>query len=103
MSAAQVLEMALYDPSEKEVAMTPMTFRVPKTLISEMDAVVRLWKMFAAARGDDPRVIDRSYVMRKLLRDGKESAFDEFGGIPTDESGWSLIETAILKSVKKSR
>lgn len=103
MSAAQVLEMALYNPLEKEEPMTPMTFRVPKGLISEMDAVVRLWKLFARARGDETRGIDRSYVMRKLLRAGKDHAFDEFGGLPADEEGWEKLETAVNRAVKKSR
>jgi len=102
MSAAQVLEMALYNPLEKEEPMTPMTIRVPKDLISEMNAVVRLWRLFARARGDEIRGIDRSYVMRRLLRTGKDHAFGEFGGIPTDEAGWGKLEAAVVKAVKKS-
>ncbi len=103
MSAAHVLEMPLYDPSEKEVPMTPMTFRVPKDLITEMDAVVRLWKTYAAARGDETRSIDRSHVMRKILRSGKDQAFAEFGGVPTDEAGWAKLEALIVKGIKKTR
>lgn len=103
MSAASVLEMALYKPGEKEEPLTPTTFRVPKSLLAEMDAVARLWKMYAAARGDETRSIDRSSVMRRLMATGRDSAFHEFGGIPADEAGWAKIETAITKSTKKSR
>lgn len=95
--------MALYDPTEKKAAMTSLTFRLPDELIEEMDATVRLWRMFAAARGDEVRGIDRSYVMRKFLREGRDQAFAEFGGIPRDEAGWAKLEQAILKAVKKSR
>ncbi len=102
MSAAQVLEMALYDPNEKEEAMTPLNFRVPKGLIRQMDACVRLWRIQAKARGEETGKIDRSYIMRMFLRDGWENAFDEFGGMPTDDAGWESIEAKILKSVKKT-
>lgn len=99
MSAA--LDMALYNPLEKEEPMTSLTFRVPKALIAEMDAVVRLWKIYATHRGDEVRGIDRSYVMRRMLRGGKDQAFSEFGGVPEDEAGWERIEAAVIKGVKK--
>ncbi len=102
MSAARVLAMALYDPNEKAEPMVPHTFRVPKSLLDEMDAVVRLWKTYAIARGDDIRGIDRSFVMRKLMKDGKAHAFEEFGGIPKDEEGWADLEADIIKAVKKT-
>lgn len=102
MNAVRVIDMALYNPLEKQEPMTSMTFRVPKDLIEEMDAVVRLWRIFASVRGDETRGIDRSYVMRRLLRGGKDQAFAEFGGMPTDEAGWEKLEAAIVKGVKKT-
>lgn len=101
MSAAQVLEMALYNPLEKREAMTQINIRVPKSLIAEMDAVVRLWKILATHRGDEVSGIDRSYVMRRLLRAGRDSAFAEFGGLPADEAGWDKLEANIAKILKK--
>ncbi len=103
MTAARVLEMALYDPNEKVEPMVPHTFRVPKTLLDEMDLVVRLWKTFAKARGDSIRGIDRSFVMRKLMKDGYAHAFDEFGFVPQDEEGWEKLEGIIIKGIKKTR
>lgn len=103
MSAAPVLEMPLYDPDEAGPPMVAITFRVPKELVSEMDAVVRLWRTYAVARGDEARNIDRSSVMRKLLRKGYEAAFAEFGGLPVDADGWARIEAAIIKSLKSSK
>ena len=101
MTAA--LEMALYDPTEKDEPMVSVGLRIPKNQLEGVDAVVRLWKMFAVARDEETRGIDRSFVMRKLLRSGWQHAFGEFGGIPKDEAGWEEIAKAISKSVKKSR
>lgn len=103
MSAAQVLDMALYDPHHKDDPMTSITIRVPKSLVKEMDAVVRLWKVLAAHRGDDVRGIDRSHVMRSLLRSGYVQAFAEFSGEPENDADWERIEATIIKALKKSR
>lgn len=102
MSAAQILEMALYDPNEKDEAMTSLNFRVPKSLILQMDASVRLLRTQAKAKNEETRGIDRSFVMRKYLREGWEGDFDEFGGMPTDEAGWADVEAQILSKVLKS-
>lgn len=101
MSAAQIIEMALYDPNEKDEAMTPMTFRVPKLLIQQMDASVRLLKSEEKANNRETRGIDRSFVMRKFLREGWEESFREYGGMPTDEAGWAEIEAKIIAKVLK--
>jgi hypothetical protein len=107
MSAAQVLEMALYDPNEKDEAMISLTFRVPKSLVQQMDASVRLRRSKAKAKNEETRGIDRSFVMRTYLREGWEHDFDEYGGMPTDEAGWAEVEAKIiakvLKAAKKSR
>lgn len=104
MNAVRVLDpMALFDPTEKDEPMIAVGLRVPKSMLSEVEAVVRLWKMFANARGDLTRGINPSFVMRKLLRSGVQHAFDEFGGMPADEAGWDVVAKAIQKSVKKSR
>ncbi len=103
MNAVRVLDpMALFDPTEKDEPMVAIGLRVPKSMPGEIDAVVRLWKMFANARGDETRSINPSFVMRKLLRSGVLHAFDEFGGLPKDEAGWEDLAKAIAKSVKKS-
>ncbi len=103
MSAAQVLEMALYNPLEKEEAMTQINLRMPKSLIADMEAIVRLWKILATHRGDETRGIDRSYVIRRLLRAGRDTAFSEFGGVPTDEAGWEKLEAAVVKVLNKKQ
>lgn len=103
MSAALALEMPLYDPNEKRENMVAITFRVPRELIEDMDAVVRLHKTYAIARGDDPTRIDRSSVMRKILRSGKDQAFAEFGGAPESEADWAKLEAAVLKVVKSAK
>ena len=96
--------MALFDPTEKDEPMVAVGLRVPKSMVAEIDAVVRLWKMFANARGDETRGINQSFVMRKILRSGIGRAFEEFGsfGVPTDEAGWEDIAKAIAKTVKKT-
>lgn len=103
MNAVRVLDpMALFDPTEKDEPMVAVGLRVPKSMLAEIDAVVRLWKMFANARGDETRGINQSFVMRKILRSGVQHAFDEFGGVPSDEAGWEDLAKAIAKSVKKT-
>lgn len=104
MNAVRVPDdMAIFNTTEKEEPMIAVGLRLPKSMVEEIEAVVRLWKMFASARGEETRSINPSFVMRKLLRDGQKHAFDEFGGIPKDEAGWEDLAKAIAKSVKKSR
>jgi hypothetical protein len=94
------LDVATYEPTEKKVA---INVRVPLSTKATMDDLVRLWRLYAEARGDEVDVNDLSYVVRRLLRVGGDQAFGEFGGRPKDEAGWKAIEAVIGKAVKKSR
>jgi hypothetical protein len=103
MLLASVIEdddMALYVPPEK-----PWMLRLRSTDVfkAKLDGVVRLWKAHAEARGDDAKQVDASYVVRRLLEAGIDQAFAEYGGYPRDEDAWKSVESAIAKSVKKSR
>ena len=96
---AQVLDMALYDPKEKAEPMVPINFRVPKSVSDLIDGTVRLWRIFAVARGDESRHINASFVVRSLLRSGAQMGFDEFDGMPATEADWVKLEDAVKRRI----
>ena len=90
-----------YVPPEKPWM---LRLRSTESFRDALDGVVRLWKAHATARGDDPKQIDVSYVVRALLEQGIEQAFAEYGGKrPASEEEWKAIEATISKAVSKKR
>lgn len=95
-------DVATYEPPQQPEKMATVNARVPASTKAGLSDVVKLWRMYAQARGDKAEVIDLSYVIRRAFRVFVEQTFAEFGGRPTDEAGWKAIESAIAKSAKKS-
>lgn len=100
---AEVIDMGIYNPKEKPEPMVPINFRVPKSVADLIEGVVRLHRMYASARGDEHGHINASYIVRRLLRAGGESAFAEFGGMPEDDAGWARLEEAIVRNVAEPK
>ena len=80
-----------------------LRLRSTESFKAKLDGVVKLWKAHAEARGDDPKQIDLSYVLRNMLESGVDAAFAEYKGFPEDEKAWEIIRAAIAKSVKSTR
>jgi hypothetical protein len=88
----------------------PLNFRVPETLKLHLQAVVRLWKLMAKARGKDAaflKSIDMTHVCERLLKVGVDGVWAKAGemaglqGMPTSEDDWDALERAILKAAKE--
>lgn len=99
-SVATDEDVALYEPPERKVQLSA---RIPAEVREGLDEVVRLWKVYAEARGDNPEKIDLTHVLVRMLRVGTDQAFAEVGGRPLDEKGWELVTSQISKAVKSSK
>ena len=79
-----------------------LRFRSTTDFEAALNDLVRLWKLYAGARGDDERQIDLSYVMRKVLETGIVDAFKDFGGRPQTSEQWAIVEKSVKANLKKS-
>jgi hypothetical protein len=86
-----------YEPAPE--SKTPLNMRAPKSLVASLDEIVKLWKLQAIARGEDPTNIDRTHVAVTLLKTATAGEFDAYGGRPKDEDGWDAIKKAIGEGV----
>lgn len=93
-------EMTRYVAPEKAWM---LRLRSTESFKLKLEALIRLWKAHATARGDDPEKIDISHVVRNVLEDGIAAAFKEYKGIPETEEQWKAIEAAIARGVKSAR
>lgn len=93
MSAARELTDVGYEPAPE--SKQPLNMRAPKSLVAALDEIVKLWKLQATARGEDPTNIDRTHVAVTLLKTATAGEFDAYGGRPKDEAGWNAIKKAI--------
>lgn len=88
-------------PEPSKVA---LNLRVSQSTRQGLDDLVRLWRAFAEARGDENvESIDLSHVARAVLEQAIEGDFAKFGGRPVDEAGWKTLEAAIRQSVKTKK
>lgn len=96
-------EMPLYVPPEKPWV---LRLRSTESFQERLEGVVRLWQKLAESQGDDPKQIDISYVVRRILDAGIDTAFQEFGGEPKSEESWKAVEKQItaasVAAAKKS-
>src|SRR5438552_867575 len=90
LSAARDLSPVSYEPAPESKA--ALNMRVPKSLKQGLEAIVRIWKLRAEARGDDPTNIDITHVATALLKPAVASEFDQYGGRPKDDAAWEAVE-----------
>lgn len=107
MEAALAETVPTFEPPDVTV---PVTARVPRSTSEAIDQVVKLWRMLAKARGADAETIkqvDKSHVLRRLLRVGAEQAFAEVGvdvdSVLSGDTDWADVERAIAVIVAKSK
>jgi hypothetical protein len=98
VSAARELSDVGYEPAPE--SKTPLNMRAPKSLVVMLDEIVKLWKLQATARGEDPTNIDRTHVAVTLLKTATAGEFDAYGGRPKDEAGWDRIKKAISEGTR---
>lgn len=101
MDAARNLADVGYKPAPE--SKQPLNLRAPKSLVAMLDDCVRLWKLQAVARGEDPTNIDRTHVAVSSLATAMTGEFESYGGRPVDEAGWKTIESAVNEGVAKVR
>lgn len=101
LNAARELTDVGYTPAEE--TKVPLNMRVPKSLKAGLEATVRLWKMQAEARGDDPQNIDVTHVATTLLKLAVAGEFQAYGGRPTDDEAWETLKAAVHEGVAKVR
>lgn len=96
-------DVATYEPPEPTEKMVAINVRVPQSTKDSLTAIVKLWGLYAKARGDDAKVIDLSYVIRRAFKVFADQTFAEFNGRPTTDADWAKVEQAIAKAVSKKR
>ena len=91
-------DMSLYVPPEK-----PWMLRLRSTegFQARLEGVVRLWRTLAESQGLPSKQIDTSYVVRRILDAGIDTAFAEFGGEPKSDESWKAVEKQIAAAAKK--
>ncbi len=72
-------EMTLYEGPGQKLKKEALNLRVPESLRAMLNDTVKLWKLFAEARGEDADQIDLSFVCVRLLKVGADTAFGEVG------------------------
>lgn len=75
-----------------------LALRVTLAMKLDLDALGRLWRLYAQARGDEETEISEAYVAKRLLAFGLDHAFDQMGlkdGRPKDDKEWAMVEESI--------
>lgn len=79
-AAAEIDMSAQYEsPGPGKQRKEALNVRVPDSLRAMLNDVVKLWKVYAVARGDPPELIDLSFVCTRLLKQGADTAFADLG------------------------
>ena len=101
-NAAEVIDVAYFEVPDRKVQ---TAVRLPKSLLEQLDGVVRLWRAMAEARGEGSESVDRAYVINRLLRVGVDGAFAEVGGYPVDatDDAWERVLRAARQGIKKNQ
>lgn len=98
VASAGSLSLVTYRPAPE--SRVPLNMRVPKSLKLGLEAIVRIWKLRADARGDDPTNIDLTHVATTLLEGATAAEFAEYGGErPKDDAAWARVDEAIRAGV----
>jgi hypothetical protein len=80
-----------------------LRFRASAAFKEQVDDCVRLWKLHAAARGEDVDAVDMSHFIRSTLSTAMDAEFEQYGGRPKTPEAWSKVESAIKTAVKTSK
>lgn len=87
-------------PEEKKVN---LNLRVEESIRRGLESLVRLWKLYAKARGEDPDNVDLTFVIKRLLRVGLDGAFGEvlaeakLERMPNTDAEWARFEKTLEK------
>lgn len=85
---------------ERRVA---VNLRLPADLKAHLDGVQELWRVLAAADGEDPDLVTFTHVCERLLRVGVDGVWGQVGhsaglqGMPRNPEEWERLKAAILK------
>lgn len=77
-----------------------LRFRASSALEVLLKECVELWKLHAAARGEDVDAINMSHFIRSTLETAIDAEFAQYGGRPKTPEAWAKIEAAIKAAVK---
>jgi hypothetical protein len=108
VEAALAENVPTFEPPDVSV---PATLRMPRSTSDGLEALAKLWQLLARARGESEstiKQIDKSHVMRRLLRFGVVQSFAELGldfeKVLSGEVEWSTVEKVVAASgVKQSK
>lgn len=99
-------DVRYYEPQEKE-RKVQLNLRVEESIRRGLDMLVRLWKVYAKARGEDPGDVDLTFVIRRLLRVGLDGAFAEvlaeakLERMPATDAEWQRFEKTLEKMAQR--
>lgn len=95
-------DVRYYEPEAKE-RKVQLNLRVEESLRRGLDSLVRLWRVYAKARGEDPADVDLTFVVRRLLLVGLDGAFGEvlteakLERMPSTDDEWRRFERSLEK------
>lgn len=101
------IDVDLYGSPKKGGRKAPKSFRIAPNLQKGLDALQRLWRVEAIARGDDPDKITSSHVVNRLLAVGLDGAFEgvkKDAGLkdfPVSDAEWSAFDQVLERRLKK--
>lgn len=78
-------------------------FLADPDFVDMLNDCVRLWKIHAKAREENPKAIDVSHYIRSTLLKAFDKEFTEYGGRPRTPEAWAKIEAAVQTAVSKSK
>lgn len=100
-------DLDLYRSPKKRVRKAPKSFRMGPNLEKGLDALRRLWRVEAIARGDDPDAIKESYVVARLLEAGLDEAFEllfkaaGLKSLPVSDAEWAQFDEVLERRLKQ--
>lgn len=96
------MTMRVYD-SPPEPSTERQDLRVTPSMKADLEALARLWRIFARANGKPESEINSTYVAKRVIAVGIDLAFVEMGlknGRPRDEEAWAEVEKSVEKLAK---
>lgn len=109
-AAAVLRDPVDYDYESPPERREPISARVPKSLKQRLLEIVRLWKIQAQIRNEDPELVDFSHVAERLLKTGADGVWTRMRaatGIeklpPSTDAEWASLEKAMRAASHQER
>lgn len=85
--------------SPQEPLSERLEVRMSQNMKLNIDALARIWRIHAEARGDAASEVTPSYVVKRVLAVGIDMAFDQMGlpGRPKNQEEWEVVEKSVEK------